>query len=107
MCSCRKNSLRCVAACGGCHGDSCENVEPVLMSNENDVSEDTADEDFNKLFDERLEYFNDVQWMGEEEKVLPCDISLVADDRLQCSDHNAQITMLYPSQCSDRSLNIF
>ena len=69
MCSCRKNALHCVAACGDCHGDSCQNAEPVLMSHDNDVSDDTdtADEDFNEQLDERLEYFDDGHWMGEEE----------------------------------------
>ena len=83
MCSCRKNSLRCVAACGDCHGDSCQNAEPVLLSNDDDVSDDTADEDSIDLPEERLEYFDDLQWMGEEEEVLPCDVCLIDEnDRL-------------------------
>ena len=28
-CSCRQNGLKCVAACGGCHGQNCSNSEPV------------------------------------------------------------------------------
>ena len=26
LCSCRKNELACVVACGGCNGKNCENV---------------------------------------------------------------------------------
>ena len=25
-CSCRKNSVKCIAACGDCHGTACKNV---------------------------------------------------------------------------------
>ena len=28
LCSCRKNGLKCVQACGGCRGVACHNTEP-------------------------------------------------------------------------------
>ena len=28
MCMCRKSGLHCISACGGCHGECCENVQP-------------------------------------------------------------------------------
>lgn len=37
-CSCRKNGLSCVAACGNCHGENCEN-KAVLVTDE-DAYED-------------------------------------------------------------------
>ena len=36
--SCRKNGLSCVSACGGCHGEGCENStedEREIEENEN------------------------------------------------------------------------
>ena len=50
------------------------------MWNDDDVSEYTTDEDINELLDERLKYLDDVESMGEEEEVLPYDVSLVADN---------------------------
>lgn len=38
LCSCRKNSLRCVAACGDCHGNGCQNEEEELVTEENQDS---------------------------------------------------------------------
>ncbi|KAK6192248.1 hypothetical protein SNE40_003750 [Patella caerulea] len=28
-CTCKKNGMKCVAACGGCHGESCKNAEQI------------------------------------------------------------------------------
>ena len=42
-CSCRKNGLTCVAACGGCHGVDCENSRGI----ENEVEEDENDDERN------------------------------------------------------------
>jgi len=39
-CSCRKNRLKCIEACGHCHGVDCDNVELVSESN---VESDTSD----------------------------------------------------------------
>ena len=33
QCSCRKNGLRCVDVCGGCHGRGCLNEKPVVLGN--------------------------------------------------------------------------
>jgi len=32
-CSCKKNGLHCVAACGNCRGDSCLNRAPISFEN--------------------------------------------------------------------------
>lgn len=40
LCSCKKNGLRCVEACGGCRGEDCENREPV------DIGDDREDDSF-------------------------------------------------------------
>ncbi|KAK6175983.1 hypothetical protein SNE40_014355 [Patella caerulea] len=34
ICSCRKNGLKCVSACGGCHGESCRNSEDVDLEDD-------------------------------------------------------------------------
>jgi len=31
LCTCRKNGLHCITACGHCHGDSCWNISPQLL----------------------------------------------------------------------------
>ena len=39
LCLCRKNGLSCVAACGGCHGEGCEDSvenEREIEENENE-----------------------------------------------------------------------
>ena len=45
LCSCRRNGLKCVAACGDCRGEECENkYTPVEV--------DDDDDDFNRnIFD--------------------------------------------------------
>ena len=44
LCSCRKNGLHCVPACGGCHGKGCENAEllqedTIAPEHESDLTE--------------------------------------------------------------------
>ncbi len=46
LCSCRKNGLKCVSACGDCHGVSCQNEHPVV----NDESDDDNDDVDSELF---------------------------------------------------------
>ena len=36
ICSCRKNGLKCVTACGDCHGESCKNVEEIIVDDDDD-----------------------------------------------------------------------
>ncbi len=31
LCSCRKNGLKCVTACGDCRGESCKNSEEIIL----------------------------------------------------------------------------
>ena len=40
LCSCRKNGLKCVSACGGCHGVSCHNEQPVVDYEGDDNNDD-------------------------------------------------------------------
>ena len=39
ICSCRKNGLKCVTACGDCRGENCKNAEEVIFN----VTEDNID----------------------------------------------------------------
>lgn len=39
LCSCRRNGLSCVAACGGCHGESCENAEAPPPDTDDEIEE--------------------------------------------------------------------
>ena len=44
-CSCRKNGIWCMAACGHCHGDGCDNVKSDYGNVElsSDISDDISD----------------------------------------------------------------
>ena len=39
LCSCRKNGLKCVTACGDCRGEGCMNAEEILL----DMDEESND----------------------------------------------------------------
>ena len=41
-CTCRKNGLKCVTACGDCRGNDCKNAEDIALdeTEENNVFED-------------------------------------------------------------------
>ena len=46
-CSCRKNGLKCVTACNGCHGEECNNKSDDVEQNETE-----SDNDFERnIFD--------------------------------------------------------
>lgn len=36
MCSCRKNGLKCVTACGDCRGEGCKNTEEIMFDDDRD-----------------------------------------------------------------------
>ena len=40
LCTCRKNGLKCVPACGDCHGMNCENMEEERIGELNDINDD-------------------------------------------------------------------
>jgi len=61
QCSCRKNNLKCVSACGNCHGIDCTNVEPLCYNAESD--------DDGGLADVMLD--NDLDCIDEE--IVECD----------------------------------
>jgi len=46
-CSCRKKGLNCVPACGGCHGERCENSAEPMHETQNENS----DENERNIFD--------------------------------------------------------
>ena len=59
ICTCRKNGLHCIAACGGCRGESCFNAQQVTMR---------EDELELELEDSGTVYVDDddIQWLLEE-----------------------------------------
>ena len=44
LCSCRRNGLYCVAACGECHGEGCENAEAPPPDSDNETEEPLTSE---------------------------------------------------------------
>ena len=52
MCTCRKNGLPCVSACGDCHGNECLNAETVVVYNDDVTADNNSDTE--DLFDEPL-----------------------------------------------------
>ena len=52
--SCCKNGLTCVAACGSCHGEDCENIA-ILLEEEN--TQENADRNIFDLFDTNITKF--------------------------------------------------
>ena len=40
LCTCRKNGLKCVPACGDCRGMNCENMEEERIGELNDINDD-------------------------------------------------------------------
>ena len=52
MCSCRKNGLSCVSACGECHGVGCNNEFNAAVTADEDDDVDAIDDGniFDKLF---------------------------------------------------------
>ena len=31
VCSCRKHGISCMQSCGGCHGETCENKQVIIV----------------------------------------------------------------------------
>lgn len=42
VCSCKKNGLKCVVACGNCHGQQCNNSESIIYDDDNESDYDDA-----------------------------------------------------------------
>ena len=40
VCSCHKNGLKCVPACGDCRGETCNNSEQIIMDQEENLDSD-------------------------------------------------------------------
>jgi hypothetical protein len=47
QCSCRKNDLKCVPACGDCHGNGCHNEEELITEDGDTENEADKDDDRN------------------------------------------------------------
>jgi hypothetical protein len=72
-CTCRRNGLTCVSACGKCHGTDCLNTQPAVVG---EVGEDVTDGECESLDDgdgfERYDNMatvlndDDVDWLYEE-----------------------------------------
>jgi hypothetical protein len=45
-CTCKKNGLKCMAACGNCYGNQCNNREEII-ANEQSSDDDNIDADDN------------------------------------------------------------
>ena len=43
ICSCRKNGLKCVTACGDCHGEGCNNSEEIMLEIEEEIGSCNTD----------------------------------------------------------------
>jgi len=70
LCTCRKNGLHCIAACGNCHGQSCWNAPPPVAECDDDDDDDVvADEVPDEIADEDVNvvcYDDDLVWEQEE-----------------------------------------
>jgi len=69
LCTCRKNGLHCIAACGNCHGQSCWNAPPPVAECDDDDDDDVvADEVPDEIADEDVNvvcYDDDLVWEQE------------------------------------------
>jgi hypothetical protein len=68
QCTCRKNGLVCVSACGDCHGDCCMNISKVLNTNDSEASEGEDEMDNND------ELPADINWADEWQDDEDCNV---------------------------------
>jgi len=64
VCTCRRNGLHCISACGGCHGEFCVNVQPDFACADSDADADvlyTVEHDKMHYVDD-----DDITWQWEE-----------------------------------------
>ena len=86
VCTCRKNGLPCVSACGDCHSNECLNAETVVVYNDDVTADNNSDTE--DLFDEPLQTTDELaeqicfldevfEWEGKEEVVLSVAMNIV------------------------------
>ena len=53
ICSCRRNGLHCVPACGQCHGEGCGNAPepPPDSDDENELDSDSSERNIFEIFE--------------------------------------------------------
>jgi len=64
ICTCRKNGLHCISACGGCHGELCGNVQPNV-----DCADSEADAEVVYAAENNMVHYvddDDITWQWEE-----------------------------------------
>ena len=67
LCSCRKNGIYCVSACGNCHGDSCMNIDKDTNYSHGDVGNDSDSVDIlNSEMEETIYFFDETDCQDEE-----------------------------------------
>lgn len=72
MYSCRKHGLKCVSACGNCHGSECTNIQQVVHdSDQHDTDDNLHSTGFNRnnvgMSDFLWKNDTDIQIENEEE----------------------------------------
>ena len=85
LCTCRKHGMKCIAACGHCHGTDCDNAETVApVLEDSDIEVD--DEQMGAL----LIADSELDWIDEEDVVASgdfvFDLEITADIRLKVED---------------------
>jgi len=65
LCVCRKNNLKCIAACGHCHGLDCANAD-ILVADHNDSDSESECEDGNRTSLPDMMWDDDLEWIDEE-----------------------------------------
>jgi hypothetical protein len=68
MCTCRKNNLKCIEACGHCHGKDCSNVEVVVVADDNESENESKCGDNTEKLPDVL-WDADLEWVDKEEVV--------------------------------------
>jgi hypothetical protein len=86
LCTCRKNNLKCITACGHCHGVDCANAE-ILVADEHDDSDMESDcEGGNSGSLPDVMWDDDLEWVDEElVSNLGSEFIFNSDDNVACS----------------------
>lgn len=97
LCTCRKNNLKCIVACGHCQGMDCANTESMVADEHDSDSESDCVEGTAGFLPDMV-WDDDLEWVDEEEIVdlgsdfifdpnLNPDVSyMVADEEIVYSD---------------------
>jgi hypothetical protein len=85
LCTCRKNNLKCIAACGHCHGSDCANAEILVADHhdsdsESDCGEGTTDLLPDMMLTAEFDY-------ADEEEVTAFGSDFMFDPNLNVDDN--------------------